>query len=491
MSQAIARRHLLQAAIASAAVVAFNPVSRVWATEAEIDSEPEDSVLQVPPLDGQLLLDAGTQATAADDFGHIIHQSPWAVLVPGSIRDIRKMVKFARTHSLSITGTRGVGQSHSSYGQAQVDGGIIVDMSGMNEIGQVGCNSVWVQAGARWSAILQATLPYGKSPPTLTDYIELSVGGTISAGGIGGMASKNGLVVDNVIELEVVTGKGKFLRCSPWHRPQLFHALRSGLGQFGIIVRARLRLVDVPSMARAYTAVYGDINTFTSDQMMLVDDGRFDYVEGFASFSAGGGFIYILEAVKYFDPGAPPDDAALLAGLSFIPGTEGIADQTYFDFANRLAPTIAFLESIGAWGLPHPWLDVFVPGPDAASFIGNVLAQTTEASMGQGPIIIYPVRRDKVHTPFLRLPESEHFFLLSLLRTAFPPTPANIADLVAQNRAIYDALVDIGGKRYPIDAVEVTQADWQEHFGDAWDDFVAAKDEFDPDNVLSPGQKIF
>lgn len=238
MSQAIARRHLLQAAIASAAVVAFNPVSRVWATEAEIDSEPEDSVLQVPPLDGQLLLDAGTQATAADDFGHIIHQSPWAVLVPGSIRDIRKMVKFARTHSLSITGTRGVGQSHSSYGQAQVDGGIIVDMSGMNEIGQVGCNSVWVQAGARWSAILQATLPYGKSPPTLTDYIELSVGGTISAGGIGGMASKwarrrqrdrarSGDGQGEVLALLAVAPAAAFSCAAQWARTIRHHRARS------------------------------------------------------------------------------------------------------------------------------------------------------------------------------------------------------------------------------------------------------------------------
>lgn len=492
MSQSIiTRRGILRNVLATAAVVAFNPISRVWACEDEIDAEPEEGVECLPPLDGQVYFDPTTVTAAADDFGHIVQKSPWVVLVPGSVKDIRKMVKFARRHGLSITGTRGIGQSHSTYGQAQVEAGIIIDMSAFNSIGAVDGNSIWVQAGARWSAILQATLPHGKSPPTLTDYIELSVGGTLSAGGIGGQSSRHGLQVDNVLELEVVTGTGRFLRCSPTHRARLFNAVRSGLGQFGIIVRARLKLVSVPSMVRVYSAVYGDIDTFTCDQMTLVDDGRFDYVEGFASHVPGGGFIYILEVAKYFSPTAPPNDAALLAGLSYLPGSQTAADNSYFDFANRLAPTVGFLESVGAWQLPHPWIDVFVPGPDAASFIGDMLAQTTEASMGQGPILIYPVRRDKVQTPNLQLPDAEHFFLFSLLRTAFPPTPENVQDLLGQNRSIYDGVVEIGGKRYPIGAVELDQSDWQDHFGDNWCNFVADKDHFDPDYVLTPGQKIF
>ncbi len=490
MAPMMTRRSIMRSIVTASAVIGFNPVTRAWASD-EDDCEPSDSVESVPFLDGQLYVDTATTTAAGDDFGHIVHESPWAVLVPGSVNDIRKMVKFARRYDLTLSGTRGAGQSHSTYGQAQASGGIVVDMSALNGIGAVEGNSIWVQAGARWRAILQATLPYGKSPPTLTDYIELSVGGTLSAGGIGGQSSNHGLQVDNVLELEVITGTGKRLRCSPTRRPELFNAVRSGLGQFGIIVGARLRLVDVPPMVRVYSAVYGDITTFTNDQIALVDDGRFDYVEGFAAPNGAGGYVYILEVVKYYSPGNPPNDAALLNGLSFIPGTQSAADQTYFDFANRLAPTVAFLESIGAWQLPHPWIDVFVPGPDAPSFIGSVLAQTTEASMGQGPILIYPVRRDKVNTPFLQLPDAEHFFLFSLLRTAFPPTPENIADLLGQNRAIYDALVDIGGKRYPIGAVELTQTDWEVHFGDQWNAFVAAKNQFDPDNILAPGQRIF
>jgi FAD/FMN-containing dehydrogenase len=51
--------------------------------------------------------------------------------------------------------------------------------------------------------------------------------------------------------------------------------------------------------------------------------------------------------------------------------------------------------------------------------------------------------------------------------------------------------VALGGKRYPIGSLDVTQADWQDHFRDAWADFVAAKDAYDPDHVLTPGHGIF
>jgi cytokinin dehydrogenase len=43
----------------------------------------------------------------------------------------------------------------------------------------------------------------------LTEYLELSVGGTLIVGGVGGTTSAFGVQSDNVIDMEVVTGKGK------------------------------------------------------------------------------------------------------------------------------------------------------------------------------------------------------------------------------------------------------------------------------------------
>ncbi|MDI1436658.1 FAD-binding protein [Polyangium sorediatum] len=484
MPDSLARRRFLKTVVAAAAVavVAFDPTTKAWA------SHHGPGKVKIPKLDGELLFDAATRTQAADDFGHIISKTPSAVLVPGSVDDIVAIVKFARKFGFAVAGSRGLGESHSTYGQAQLDVGVVIDMRALAEIHEISTHSVLVDAGVRWSEILAVTVPLGKSPPTLTDYIELSVGGTLSMGGIGGQVSRHGLQVDNVLELEVVTGEGKRVKCSPTKRAALFHAVRSGLGQFGIIVRARIRLVDVAPMARVYTATYTDAAVFAADQMALADDQRFDYLEGMAELQPAGAPIYKLEATKYFTPGTPPDDSAMLAGLSFVPGTVVTNDVTYFDFANRIAATVAFLQSVGAWALPHPWIDVFVPGPDAAAFVESRLAEEDASTMGGGPILFYAFRRDKVTTPFLALPDTEHVFLFSLLR--FAP-PEAVAGLVAQNRAVYDELVPLGGKRYPIGSLDVTQADWQDHFGDAWADFVAAKEEYDPDYVLTPGHGIF
>ncbi len=277
MTQPLVRRTFLGASIAAVAA-AWSPEARAW-----IPVGPGGVTL--PGLDGQLLTDAPTLALAGDDYGHIVHKSPQAVLVPGSISDIIKAVNFARTHGIKVGGTRGLGDglSHSTQGQAQVEAGILIDMSGLSTIHEINADDALVDAGVRWNDLLQATVPLGKSPPTLTDYIDLSVGGTLSVGGIGGQAFRHGLQVDNVLELDVVTGKGQLVHCSPTVKPLLFNAVRAGLGQFGIIVRARVRLVPVLPQVRVYAAQYNDIHAFTADQLALIDDGRFDYVEGSAA----------------------------------------------------------------------------------------------------------------------------------------------------------------------------------------------------------------
>jgi FAD/FMN-containing dehydrogenase len=77
-------------------------------------------------------------------------------------------------------------------------------------------------------------------PPVLPDHLGLSVGGTLSVGGISGTSFRHGAQVDHVTELEVVTGVGDLVRCTPTQAGDVFDAVLAGLGQCGIIVRATL-----------------------------------------------------------------------------------------------------------------------------------------------------------------------------------------------------------------------------------------------------------
>jgi hypothetical protein len=117
MKNNTSRRAVLQGLMASAIVIGFDVPSRSWVTSASAISLFES----LPPLDGVLYTDNTTLADAADDFGRIVHRQPIAVLKPGSIEDIIRIIQFARTHKIKIA-ARGMG--HSTYGQSQVEAGV-------------------------------------------------------------------------------------------------------------------------------------------------------------------------------------------------------------------------------------------------------------------------------------------------------------------------------------------------------------------------------
>jgi cytokinin dehydrogenase len=483
----LSRRNFLRGVLAAATVVGFDLKLGSWATAQDLAGAP-DLASGFPTFDGELRTDEASLSAAADDYGHIIHRRPVAVLRPGSIEDVVKLVRFARENGIQVAGR---GQGHCTFGQNQAEAGVVIDMATLAAVHEINAGDALVGAGLRWIDLLRQTIPLGVAPPVLTDYIELSIGGTLSVGGVGAQAFRTGPQVDNVLELGVVTGRGEYVVCSPSENRPLFDAVRAGLGQFGIIVQARIRLVPAPPLTRFYELRYADFAAFMADLTTLVDDGRFDTVQGFAATTETGGYLYTIEATEGFAPGGEPDDAALLAGLSFVPGEESVRDMPYFDYLNRLEPLVTFLRQIGVWSFPHPWIDLFLPEAHAERFIGETLASLDPADMGQGPILIYPYRGEPFQAPFLRVPPGERFFLFDLLRTAVPPTPERAAELVEQNRRLFERARLLGGFQYPVGAVPRTQADWIRHYGPLWPAFFAAKREFDPDNVLTPGQGVF
>jgi len=480
------RRDFLYGLGAAALIVGFDPISRRWVTGAEVRAP----AISVPPLKGQLLFSSDALSAAADDFGHIVHHRPWAVLQPADVNDIVLMLRFCDEQQI-LAAPRG--QGHATFGQAQASGGLVIETATLNAI-QVGQDSVVVQAGARWSAVLGATLPQGLTPPVLTDYLELSVGGTLSVGGVGGASPHFGAQVDTVLELQVVTGAGQLVVCSPTQAPDLFNAVLAGLGQCAIIVSATLSLVPALSQVRHYMLFYPTVQALTADQRLVRADGRFSFVEGGAQLNPNGpGWIFYLEAAAYFDT-TPPDDNALIGDLHFEPGTQQIEDLGYFDFLNRLAPAVAFLESTGEWFDPHPWWNMFLPDSATDAFVSGVMANLTEADIGaSGVILLYPLRRSALRAPLLRVPGEPVVFLFSVLRTAAPDAGGALSAgvLVADNRALFEQARALGGYEYPVGSIPLSHSDWVQHFGPQWPSLAAARRRYDPNGILTPGQGIF
>lgn len=484
----LSRRKFLTYTGAAIAITAFDPTSRTWITNANAyGSQSCPSGIRIPNLDGELTTDPGALAEAADDFGHIVSNTPLAVLKPETEKDIQRVVRFCKRHRIEVAMR---GQGHAVLGEAQVDCGVVIDSRTLNSIHSISENGAVVDAGVTWRELTLAALNDGLTPLVLADYLDLSVGGVLSVGGIGGNMNQVGSVADNVSEIRIVTGRGKRYVCSPWQNRRLFDSSLAGLGQFGVITRATIPLGPAPAMARIYELNYTDLHSYLYDQRVLVNDARFDYHEGQIVPAAGGGWAYKLEVGAYYTGSALPDDNTLLNGLSPDAGVT-TTDYPYFVWLDRVSFAEAALRDLGLWDTPNPWSDLFIPDSGIEAYIANdVIPYLTPESVGAGLVLLYPFRRRLNRRPFFRLPRGRICWAFDILR--FPFDPGSAPALLDENRRLFDAATAYGGKQYPIGALELSKSDWVHHYGRrGYRKFAFSKHLYDPRNIMTPGQGIF
>ena len=162
MPSRVSRRSFVArvAAGAGAAVVGFDPGGGhgPWRRSARWSGSHAST--------GQLVMDAAVLDEVSEDNGRMVSRRPLAVLRPGSVDDIVRMVRYANEHRVQVAMR---GQGHSSFGQAQVEAGVVIDSRALRRIGKVGAGTVLVDAGATWDEVLAATLPKGLTPPVLPD----------------------------------------------------------------------------------------------------------------------------------------------------------------------------------------------------------------------------------------------------------------------------------------------------------------------------------
>jgi cytokinin dehydrogenase len=492
MTTMLSRRHML-AGLGGALVSGFDPVTRRWVAEAQAHPGHGGSPFDcLPDLDGMVSMDPATTAPYGTDAGSMVFTNPIAVLFPGSVSDIQKMVRFCRRHDINVACR---GQGHTTFGQSQVDGGLAIDMGSLNQIHSITATQAYIDAGATWKDLTLQAVSLGFTPPVLTGYVNLSIGGTLSVGGISG-AFNAGAQVDHVRELEVVTGKGELVRCSPHHNRDLFEACLAGLGQCGIITRAVLDMVPAKAQARTFLLHYTDNEQFFADFRIVLERGEFDRAFTLLFPKEGGGWIYQLNAVKFFNPGDEPDGNVLLRDLSLPAAAAMVDDTTYLEHILAVDFVVDFFKSIGLWdGVMHPWFDMYLPDSEIERYAGEVLSTLTPEDQGPtGFMLIFGLRRSAFQRTLFRLPDDGEWVWLFDVLTAAPapgPDPAFEARMLARNRALFEKGRRVGGTRYPIGSLEFSHADWVRHYADAWSDFRRWKHRFDPDHILAPGPGIF
>jgi cytokinin dehydrogenase len=442
-----------------------------------------------PSLPGNVSLDADVRSAVATDFGRLIHRQPRGVLKPASSGDIASLMRWARRQGVKVAAR---GQGHSTYGRALVEDGVVADMRAMNAIRDIKQDRVVVDAGTTWRELFEATLAEGLTPPVLTNYLGLSVGGTIAVGGIGAASSRHGMQTDNVVALDVVTGEGEEASCSATENPDLFDAVRAGLGQCGIVTQATLRLVRAPERIRRFQLFYPDLSSLAADQRRVLTEGRFDQLQGAVLPDGSGGWRYQLDGAVFHGTGSAPDDKAVLSGLSDERSTAVITDLTYREDALAFGKFETLLRTKGQWSHPQPWLLTFLRGSNAERVAGDILSGLKGDAVGPfGRITFYPLLTKAFRTPLVRLPAEDIVFVLNLIRLPASNDAATAERMLAENRMLYDRIREAGGIQYPVGAFAMSPGDWEVHFGSSWPPLREAKRRYDPERLLAPGYNLF
>ncbi|XP_072993735.1 cytokinin dehydrogenase 3-like [Typha latifolia] len=495
-------------------VLLYSPCMHV---RSPIDLNPLNSILQTP-----------TEASV--DYGRIIFNSPAAILRPKSPKDISLLLGFLSSSSSNkylTVAARGAG--HSIYGQAQASGGIVIEMDSLPSSikihrsgdGDKIISYADVSGGALWIELLEESLKLGLAPRSWTDYLYLSIGGTLSNAGISGQAFKYGPQISNVLQLDIITGEGELVTCSPSKSSELFYAALGGLGQFGIITSARIILQEAPKKVRWVRAFYSDFDLFTKDQEMLISmPEKVDYVEGFivlneknfhnsfAAFPSLDSMIpklekgilsevyYCIEFTVYDyqlkDSNVKQVAEDISREMSYMPSLIYTVEVSYYDFLNRVSIEEKSLRERGMWDVSHPWLNILVPKSGIEEFKDLLLEIISPDQEFEGLILIYPLLRDKWATNTSAvLPESDEVvYIVGILRSANPSD--RLSDILRENCRMAKAAAGnqaIRAKQYL--PHYHGQEQWKEHFGSGWEQFAGRKIRFDPRNVLGPGQGIF
>lgn len=472
---------------------------------------------KLPDLEGTFSTASEDILKAGQDFGKIVSTHPIGVLRPKHINDISRIIQYAVRNGYKIIPK---GMSHSAFGQSQCNGGIVIDMKSYDNIIEKRYSPVnsWVhvQAGCTWNKLIKSTVNDHYAPPATTDWQFLTVGGTLSTGGVGFMSYRKGLQADNVLEMEVVTGEGKIKTCSMIKNHELFHSVRAGLGHFGVIASVKLKLEPSPKYLQVFQFFHTESKPFFQDMQHLVDQNHFECIHSFvlpnqvddikdrigeAQFkeheqaiseitALPQPWIYFTELVKYAK--SPTSSEALMRTLHYTNDFYMVSQEKYLDYIHKDPPLISAEKKMGK--LAHPEITLSMPSHAMPRFMDDALAELSYETMGGGTILLIPMLRNKILTPLFQTPEAKNLFFVGILRNAQIDNKTLISKQMEHNLALYQKTKNFGGKRYPCDSISEpsTPAGWAEHFGLAkWEKMKEFKYTYDPCHIFASNLGIF
>lgn len=185
--------------------------------------------------------------------GRAPDRRPAIVVRVACVDDVQATVRYAARHGLKVS-PRGSG--HNFSGIALQDG-VVLDLGALDRIAiDPVARIAEVEPAAKNGALAEALGAHGLAFPTGHCHT-VSLSGYLLGGGFGWNSGAWGLACHNVEAVDVVMADGRLIRASATEHPDVFWAARGGGPEFfGVVVRYRLRLHDLPKAIRTSLFFY-------------------------------------------------------------------------------------------------------------------------------------------------------------------------------------------------------------------------------------------
>jgi glycolate oxidase len=187
---------------------------------------------------------------------------PDYVVRPKNAPEVSCIVRLAYENNIPVT-ARGAGTGLAG-GAVPVKGGIVLDMSGMNQILEIDIDNIQVvvEPGVIQDALNEALKPHGFFlPPNPGSSAMCTIGGMIAYNASGMRSVKYGTTRNYIRDLEVVLADGtiihtgsKMLKSSAGY--DLTQLIIGSEGTLGIVTKANLKIVPLPKTRKLVIAAF-------------------------------------------------------------------------------------------------------------------------------------------------------------------------------------------------------------------------------------------
>jgi FAD/FMN-containing dehydrogenase len=165
-------------------------------------------------------------------YNRMIERRPRLIVRCADVADVMAAVKFGREQKVLVAIRCG---GHNAGGLGVCDDGLVIDLSRMNYVRvDPKKKTVQVGGGALWRDVDHATHAFGLAVPSGI-ISTTGVAGLTLGGGLGYLARRYGLTIDNLLAVEMVLADGRFVTASAKENSDLFWAVRGGGGNFGVV----------------------------------------------------------------------------------------------------------------------------------------------------------------------------------------------------------------------------------------------------------------